>query len=61
MLETYEIKRLIIERRKECGMGLCGSHMAIVRWLMREHGILTTAPWVESVLKEQGPKRDENN
>ncbi len=57
MLETHEIRQLILDRRRECGIGLCGSYIAIVRWLMREHGILTTDSWVASVIRDAAEDR----
>jgi hypothetical protein len=51
-MENHEIRRLIIERRRECGIGLCGSYEAIVRWLFREHNIIATTSWVCHVIQE---------
>ncbi len=57
MLQQHEIRKLVVDRRRECGIGLCGGYDAIVRWLMREHHILTSASWVESVVKADVARR----
>lgn len=51
-LETWQIKELIRARRRECGIGLCGSCEAIARWLFREHNIVTSTSWIADVLSE---------
>ena len=51
-MTTEEIKRLVIERRERCGMGLCGSYNAISRWLFREYAVIATESWIEQVMKE---------
>lgn len=51
-MEQYEIRRLVINRRRECGIGLCGSYEAIARWLFREHNVVATTSWIAQVVKE---------
>lgn len=53
-MTTEEIKRLIIIRRRDCGIGLCGSYAAIARWLYREHGVIATEAWICEVVKQEG-------
>lgn len=51
-MEACEIKRLILERHRECGIGLCGRFEVIARWLFREHNILTSDSYVAKVIAE---------
>ncbi len=44
------INQLIIAKRKEGG--LQSSFEEIARWMFKEHGIITTAPWCEHICKE---------
>jgi hypothetical protein len=55
-MTTLEINRLIVDRKRECGMGLCGSCEAIARWLFREHNVVTSTSWIAHVIKESGIK-----
>lgn len=56
-METWQVAELARQRRRECGIGLCGRIDAIVRWLSQEHNIVTDGKMVEHWLK-QGPKED---
>lgn len=49
--EKDRIKSLVVARRKECGMGLCGSYEAIARWLFEEHGIIATTEWIADAIR----------
>jgi hypothetical protein len=52
-MTTHEIKVLVRDRRRECGIGLCGSCEAIARWLFREHNIVTSTSWIAHVLSSK--------
>ena len=51
-LTAVDIRHLILERRTLCGVGLCGRYSAIVRWLHREHGVITTESMAEHFIKQ---------
>ena len=48
---SFGIRRLILQRRRECGIGLCGSCEAIARWLFKNHNIVTSTDFVARVLR----------
>jgi len=52
-MESYQIRRLVIDRHRECGMGLCGSCEAIARWLFREHNVVASDSWIADVISEE--------
>lgn len=49
--QNKDARALVIARRRECGIGLCGSCEAIARWLFREHGIVASTSWIADVLR----------
>jgi len=49
-METHQVRRIVIDRHRECGIGLAGSCEAIARWLFREHNIVTSASWIDDVV-----------
>lgn len=50
-LKTFEIRQLVVARRRRFGYGLQGGYEQIARWLFREHNILTTDAWICEVIK----------
>ena len=55
-MTTLEIKQLIVDRKRECGMGLCGGCEVIARWLFREHNVVASTSSFADVIKESGIK-----
>ncbi len=55
-METFQVRNLVIQRRKECGIGLAGRCDAIARWLFREHNIVTSESWVARVITDHPPQ-----
>lgn len=51
-IDAIKLRRLVLDRRRACGVGLCGSCEAITRWLMQEHDILTTPTTVGLIIQE---------
>lgn len=53
MMDQSEIKRLILQRRAECGLGLCGGCEPIARWLFKNYNVVTSPSYVAQVIKER--------
>ena len=49
---ALQIRQLIIDRRRECGIGLCGRYEAIANWLFKNHNVVTSTDYIEKVIKE---------
>ena len=60
-LAHSEFRRLIVERREACGIGLCGGYEQIARWLFREHNIVTSASMVCHVIQQHRQASRESN
>lgn len=52
-----KVRQMILNRRKECGIGLCGSCEAIANWLFREHNVVVSTSWVAEVIAEERNKK----
>ena len=50
MSDPFEIKKMILDRRAESGLGLYGSCASIARWLFKDHKIVTTDVYVSQVI-----------
>ena len=51
MMTKLEIRQLILDRQKECGIGLCGRFDAIARWLFNNYNVITTGSYVRQVIR----------
>ena len=53
-MTQQEIKLLIINRRKECGLGLCGRYEAIANWLFKNYNVVTSTDYIAYVINNRG-------
>ena len=51
-MKEQQLTKLILGRRKSCGIGLQGSCECIARWLFRKHNVLTSTAHVAKVIQE---------
>lgn len=52
-LRGDEVRRLVIDRRRECGIGLCGRYEAIANWLFKNHNVVASTEWIAGVINEK--------
>jgi len=50
---TYAIRQLVIDRSRECGMGLAGRCDVLARWLFREHNVVASTSWIADVIADE--------
>lgn len=52
MTDSQRIKTLVLDRHRECGIGLCGRYEAIARWLFKQHNVIATTDWIAKVIRK---------
>jgi len=43
---------MVIEKRKQSGIGLGGRYESIARWLFKDHKVIASVSWIEFVIRE---------